>query len=123
MKMPEDGLTPSERLGKKLRYAIDVSWFETVKEACEEIGVPRNSMCLWMSGKRMPNARQLVKLAVGLDVSADWLLGLQGEAPLGREARECADAVERTDPEWRATAADVCEAIALAHPAGKDPID
>ena len=42
----------------------------------EAIGVPRQTLNYWLSGKRTPDAKSLIAISEKLDISTDWLLGL-----------------------------------------------
>ena len=42
-------------------------------------GVNMRSVYGWLDGKHIPSADSVVRVARGLDVSADWLLGLSSD--------------------------------------------
>lgn len=42
----------------------------------EEVGVKRQALYRWLSGKRVPNAEQIHQICLLCHCSADWLLGL-----------------------------------------------
>ena len=48
----------------------------TMKQIANSVGCPDSSVCRWLNGKRIPKADSIAKLAVYIDVSADYLLGL-----------------------------------------------
>ena len=46
------------------------------KELAEALGVLANTISYFVSGKRVPNLEQIIKIAQFFDVSTDYLLGL-----------------------------------------------
>lgn len=44
-----------------------------------EVGVARNALSRWLSGKTVPNAEQVHQICLLCHCSADWLLGLSNE--------------------------------------------
>jgi transcriptional regulator with XRE-family HTH domain len=52
------------------------------KELAKELGVTDNTISYFCSGKRTPNISQIVKIAKYLNVSTDYLLGIErGSTP------------------------------------------
>jgi len=51
----------------------------TNSQVCQNTGITWNSMNCYINEKQMPSCENLVKLAKLLDVSTDYLLGLEGE--------------------------------------------
>ena len=49
------------------------------KELAEKIGVTQSTMCRYLQGNRIPNAKIVAKTAQALNVSSDYLLGLRGK--------------------------------------------
>ncbi|MCC8122111.1 MAG: helix-turn-helix domain-containing protein [Oscillospiraceae bacterium] len=49
---------------------------ETQSSLAEKIGVQRQTVSLYMNGQSKPDTDRLASIAKGLEVSADWLLGL-----------------------------------------------
>lgn len=45
----------------------------------ELTGVDKRNFSAWVNQYKMPNADMVIKIAKGLNVSADWLLGLSNE--------------------------------------------
>lgn len=48
----------------------------TTKEFAEKVGISRQSMGFYLSGKRVPDSVILVQICQKCEVSSDWLLGL-----------------------------------------------
>lgn len=62
-------------IGHRINRALDISG-KKQKELAAFLGVPDNTISYFISGKRTPNAEQIIYIARYLGVSADYLLGL-----------------------------------------------
>ncbi|MCL2847023.1 MAG: helix-turn-helix domain-containing protein [Firmicutes bacterium] len=49
----------------------------TKTELAEQVGLPRPTVSHWESGKFVPNAEGVVKLAVFFEVTTDYILGFE----------------------------------------------
>lgn len=47
------------------------------EELAQLIGVTQDSISLWENGKRIPDTQYIILLCKALDISADYLLGLE----------------------------------------------
>lgn len=65
--------------GKRLRLAR-VNKGLTQPQLASAVGVALRSYQFYEQGRRRPSYELLVKLAIELNVSIDWLLGLSDEA-------------------------------------------
>lgn len=63
--------------------------FATMKQVSDALGLERTRYLKWEHGDAVPSLDMLVKLCRLFDVSADYLLGLDGEG----EARLTADEI------------------------------
>ena len=70
-KMSGEKKTVYDRL-RKLRKSKKSS----IAKIAKETGIYTGTLGNYFSGKRTPNAEQIVKLCKAFDVSADWLLGI-----------------------------------------------
>lgn len=61
-------------VGKRLKEIRNVKKFSQKEFACY-LGVSLRSYEKWESGKRLPDLRNIIKIADKLNVSVDWLLG------------------------------------------------
>lgn len=68
-----------KRFPSRLRQAIAERGFGSAKAAARRAGIADSSLALLMSGKRSPSGETVSRLAMGLGVSADWLLGFDVE--------------------------------------------
>jgi transcriptional regulator with XRE-family HTH domain len=68
----------SERLQKASKDA----GFEKQKTLADRVGVTQAAVSKWQSGT-IPDGARLQKLAKALGVTADWLLGSEGDNPSG----------------------------------------
>ncbi len=67
----------TEGLGERIREArVRAHW--TRREVCQWANVDPTHLGKWEAGEFKPGAENLARLAKGLRVSADWLLGLDG---------------------------------------------
>lgn len=64
-----------KQIGQRIYCAL-VSKNIKQYELAKAIGVTDNTISYFVSGKRTPNTEQIIKIAVFLNVSADYLLGL-----------------------------------------------
>lgn len=62
-------------IGSRINSALAFS-NKKQKELAAHLGVPDNTISYFCSGKRVPNAEQIIEIAKYLNVSADYLLGL-----------------------------------------------
>ena len=51
----------------------------TQQQLADAVGVARQAVSRWLNGKQAPEARYLARAAVALNVSADYLLGIDGQ--------------------------------------------
>ncbi len=47
------------------------------KELCNYLGVKKSTLSEWLNGNNEPSMRYIVGIAIFLDVSTDYLLGLE----------------------------------------------
>ena len=66
----------SKIIGYRINAAL-ASENKKQKELAKELGVTDNTISYFCSGKRTPNISQIVKIAKYLNVSADYLLGIE----------------------------------------------
>lgn len=60
----------------KTRLRIMISHFGiTQRELSRKTGIREATICLYMTGKREPNARYLCLIADAMQVSPSWILG------------------------------------------------
>lgn len=64
-------------IGSRINEALAFS-NKKQKELAAHLGVPDNTISYFCSGKRVPNAEQIIEISKFLGVSADFLLGLTG---------------------------------------------
>lgn len=64
-------------IGSRINEALAFS-NKKQKELAAHLGVPDNTISYFCSGKRVPNAEQIIEISKFLGVSADFLLGLSG---------------------------------------------
>ena len=69
------------KLAERLRTRIDEMGI-TQKQASKLAGISQQRMGNYVQNTRTPDIVTLSKLAVGLGVSADWLLGLNQSGPI-----------------------------------------
>lgn len=62
-------------LGPRIREARKLAGLRQV-DLAESVGVPQSTVSEWETGARTPEVRYVVSLALALDVSTDWLLGV-----------------------------------------------
>lgn len=62
-------------IGSRINSALAFS-NKKQKELAAHLGIPDNTISYFCSGKRVPNAEQIIEIAKFLNVSADYLLGL-----------------------------------------------
>ena len=62
-------------IGSRINSALAYS-NKKQKELASYLGVPDNTISYFCSGKRVPNAEQIIKISEFLNVSSDYLLGL-----------------------------------------------
>ena len=60
---------------KELR--LEQGW--TQKQLAEVLETTNSAVCDWEKGRSQPDLQMLARLAVALDVSTDYLLGLQDD--------------------------------------------
>jgi len=63
-------------LGKRIRTAREISG-KTQEQVAEQIGVSRTAVSRWELGEIEPNIQNLLSLAKALNVSTDFLLGVE----------------------------------------------
>ena len=57
------------------------------EKLAELIGVSRGSISKWETGKKTPNADNIAELAIVLNVSSDYLLGINVEEEVNKVKR------------------------------------
>lgn len=65
----------SKAIGKRIN-ALLAKKFKRQKDLATALGVNDNTISYFVSGKRMPNTEQIIKISDFFGVSADYLLGL-----------------------------------------------
>lgn len=68
-------------IGSRINEALAFS-NKKQKELAAHLGVPDNTISYFCSGKRVPNAEQIIKISKFLGVSSDFLLGIAKEKTL-----------------------------------------
>lgn len=63
--------------GERLMVAQEF-WHMSNRELSQKARVGCDRISRWRSGEQLPNSYTLKKLAVALNASTDWLLGLRG---------------------------------------------
>lgn len=66
-------------LGQRIHSARESAGF-TQEALAEAIGVSRTAVARWENGDIEPKLQNLICLAQSLNVSTDWLLGIQNKA-------------------------------------------
>ncbi len=61
--------------GERLKLLIGETG-KTYRQIAAESGVKKSNIATWINTDAMPNGKNLAKLCIYFDVSADWLLGL-----------------------------------------------
>ena len=64
-----------KRFPSRVAQAVALRGIRSGAEAAARCGLGESSMSLLMSGKRSPSGESVSRIACGLGVSADWLLG------------------------------------------------
>ena len=64
-------------LGKRIRLAREIAGF-TQENLAEAVDVSRTAVARWESGDIVPNLQHIVDIAMLLNVSTDYLLGVKG---------------------------------------------
>ena len=65
----------SKVIGKRINTLL-ANRFKRQKDLATALGVNDNTISYFVSGKRMPNTEQIIKISDFFGVSADYLLGL-----------------------------------------------
>lgn len=86
--------------GRRLSLAVREAGYRSILEVCEEVGISHESMRKYRTGKRLPTAPILIKLARVLGVTSGWLLGASALDEAHGIVR--ADKIERADKRRRA---------------------
>ncbi len=68
-------------IGSRINSALAFS-NKKQKELAAHLGVPDNTISYFCSGKRVPNAEQIIEIAKFLNVSSDYILGLTKNATI-----------------------------------------
>jgi transcriptional regulator with XRE-family HTH domain len=72
---------PSEKVLRvfkmRLRTAMWNSGYEYTTHLAKATGINHETLGKWLNGNNLPNAASLERLCTTLNVSADWLLGLE----------------------------------------------
>lgn len=66
-------------LSRRLSQASRARGFTTLQEAADAIGITRTAWSFYLTGARSPSAVSLIKISKTLNVSVDWLLGIDDE--------------------------------------------
>lgn len=64
-------------IGKRIRLAREIAGF-TQENLAEAVDVSRTAVARWESGDIVPNLQHIVDIAMLLNVSTDYLLGVKG---------------------------------------------
>lgn len=64
------------RFPRRLRSAASLRGYLEYESLARDAGVGRSTITMLLSGKRQPGVATLVRLAAALDVSVEWLCGL-----------------------------------------------
>jgi DNA-binding XRE family transcriptional regulator len=108
---------PSERelsdgLSFRLRTAREKQGLSQA-EVARRLGVSRSSIAKYEAGAHMPGVRVLVRLASGLGVSVDHLVGLTAAAPLPPGSPEIAEHLRQLEGMDAAFSADVAQVLGV----------
>lgn len=74
----------SKVIGKRIN-ALLAKKFKRQKDLATALGVNDNTISYFVSGKRMPNTEQIIKISDFFGVSADYLLGLSDTATTDKD--------------------------------------
>lgn len=74
----------SKAIGKRIN-ALLAKKFKRQKDLATALGVNDNTISYFVSGKRMPNTEQIIKISDFFGVSADYLLGLSDTATTDKD--------------------------------------
>lgn len=77
-------------IGSRINSAL-ASSNKKQKELAAHLGVPDNTISYFCSGKRVPNAEQIIEISKFLDVSSDYLLGLTENATTDTDLKAVCD--------------------------------
>jgi len=104
---PLDGVYEKERknqvFSERLAAAM-ISRLTTQEALAKSLGVKRQTVALYKSGKSSPNAEILTKIALFFDVSSDWLLGLTDNPHREPQDDSAADLYRAALDKWGADA-------------------
>lgn len=103
--MPDQPVIPEpegREFGRRLSLAVREAGYSSILDVCEEVGISHESMRKYRTGKRLPTAPILIKLARVLGVTSGWLLGASALDEAHGIVR--ADKIERADKRRRANA-------------------
>ena len=81
-------------VGKRIRLAREHAGL-TQEKLAETIGVSRTAISRWESGEIDPTIEHLIHLALTLNVSTDYLLGISGKAEVLDMLKEMASTLDR----------------------------
>lgn len=73
-------------IGSRINSALAFS-NKKQKELASHLGVPDNTISYFCSGKRVPNAEQIIEISKFLGVSSDYLLGLTESKPIDEDIK------------------------------------
>lgn len=76
----------SKAIGKRIN-ALLAKKFKRQKDLATALGVNDNTISYFVSGKRMPNTEQIIKISDFFGVSADYLLGLSDTATTDKDVQ------------------------------------
>lgn len=65
-----------KNIGKRIKEERQLNKL-TQQELAEQIGVTQDSISLWEKGKRIPDTQYIISLCKILNISSDYLLGLE----------------------------------------------
>lgn len=83
-------------IGSRINEALAFS-NKKQKELAAHLGVPDNTISYFCSGKRVPNAEQIIEISKFLGVSADFLLGLTKNTTTDSDLKAVCDYTGLTD--------------------------
>lgn len=92
----ENQFSHNDPFPKRLRELIEQNGV-TFESLADAVGTTRQTVGNWQTGKTIPNARSLYKIAKFFGVSCDWILGLTDTKIFNMSVRGAAD-VTRLSP-------------------------
>jgi transcriptional regulator with XRE-family HTH domain len=62
---------------RRLRKAYSAAGFTSSSDFADAVGVSKSTAAGWLNGTREPSTQKMVDICELLDVSANWLLGIE----------------------------------------------